>query len=158
MIGSNAEQMPSTSRRSIKFLFSEYWRYMMTSPTSLVAIGLLAFSAQIVHSQQLSLPAELSGRWTFASAGRTNTFSLDQIKPATDKSFTAVLTWWTSDPACTIRKEPITGRLTAGGIAFDAKTKCDVEFTTELARGEKEWVGSAITKGTNSVTLEVRAK
>ena len=120
--------------------------------------SILVLAPLLANAQTQVLPGELSGRWTFASAGRTNTFSLDAIKPGTDKTFTAVLTWWTADPKCTIRKEPIAGRVTEGGIAFDAKTKCDVEFTTELNRGEKEWVGKAVTKGDNSVTLEVRAK
>ena len=118
----------------------------------------LLLAPLLVRAQPQLLPNELSGRWTFASAGRTNTFSLDAIRPAKDSTFTAVLTWWTSDPKCTIRREPITGRITEGGIAFDTKTKCDIEFTTELNRGEKEWVGKAVTKGDSSVTLEVRAK
>jgi hypothetical protein len=118
----------------------------------------LALSALATLAQVQPLPEELSGRWTFAAAGRSNTFSLDQIKPTGDKTFTAVLTWWTSDPACMIRKVPLAGRLTEGGIAFDAKTRCDVEFTAELNREAKEWVGKAVTKGATSVTLEVRAK
>ena len=123
-----------------------------------LCVGALALAPFLATAQPQVLPAELSGRWTFASAGRTNTFSLDAIKPATDKTFTALLTWWTTDPKCTIRKEPITGRVTEGGIAFDSKTKCDVEFTAELNRGDREWIGKAVTKGENSVTLEVRAK
>ena len=118
----------------------------------------LALSAVSALAQVQPLPEELSGRWTLAATGRTNTFSLDQIKPTGDQAFTAVLTWWTSDPACMIRKAPLVGRLTDAGFAFDAKTKCDVEFTAELIRQEKEWVGKAVTKGTNSVTVEVRAR
>ena len=93
----------------------------------------LALSAVSALAQVQPLPEELSGRWTLAATGRTNTFSLDQIKPTGDQAFTAVLTWWTSDPACMIRKAPLAGRLTDAGIAFGAKTKCDIEFTAELS-------------------------
>ena len=128
----------------------------------MLALALFVAICQIAPAPALaqakSLPADLSGRWTFAPAGRTNTFSLDEIKPASDSTFTALLTWWTADPACTIRKTTITGRVTEGGIAFDSKTKCDVEFTVELTQGEKEWTGKAVTKGANVLTLDLRAK
>ena len=121
-------------------------------------MAVISLWASTTLAQAPGLPAELSGRWTFASANRSNAFSLEDIKLAADKSFTAVLTWWTTDPACTIRKEPIVGRVLDTGISFDGKTKCNVEFITELSRGEKEWTGKAVTKGANSVTLDVRAK
>ena len=109
-------------------------------------------------AQQMQLPKDLSGRWTFVAAGRTNTFSLDEIATTQDGKFTAKLTWWTTDPACTVRNEPVAGLLTTKGITFDAKTKCNVEFTAILNAGEKEWTGQATTKGANSVVVEMKAK
>ena len=111
-----------------------------------------------VFAQQVLVPKELSGRWTFASAGRSDIFSLGDITTTPDGKFDANLTWWTVNPACTVRGEPISGLVSATGITFDAKTKCDVEFTAVLSPNEKEWTGQATTKGPNSVVVQMRAR
>ena len=99
-----------------------------------------------VQAQAQAVPKQLSGRWTIASLGRTNLFSIDDIVVAQDQSFTAKLTWWTIDPKCKLHKEPLTGRLTDTSLTFDATTKCDVSFAAELNRAEKGWVGKATVK------------
>lgn len=117
----------------------------------------LALYGAAALAQAPALPKELSGRWTFAPAKRSNMFSLDEIEAQGEQGFKARLTWWASDPKCTIHKEPITGRYTATTLTFDATTKCNVPFTTELARADKGWVGKATTHDTNNVVLELKA-
>jgi hypothetical protein len=109
------------------------------------------------NAQPLALPKELSGRWTFAAQNRTQTFSLSEISASDQSTFTAKLTWWTTDPSCTIRSEPIQGRITPTGIAFDSKTKCDVSFTAELDRAASGWQGKATTTSGNRAELSLRA-
>ena len=110
-----------------------------------------------VHAQPAELPKELSGRWTLAAQGRTQTFSLTDVSASSQDSFTAKLTWWTTDTKCTIRSEPITGRITPTGIAFDSKTKCDVSFTAELNRAASGWEGKALTTSGTRVEISLTA-
>lgn len=108
-------------------------------------------------SQSIALPKEISGRWTLVAANRSQVFSLDEITVKDQSAFTAKLTWWTSDPKCTLRAEPLEGRITSTGLAFDSKTKCDVSFTAELNRESTGWAGKAITTSGTKVELELKA-
>ena len=126
--------------------------------TSLCAASAVMLFVTGVVAQSVQVPKELSGRWTLAAAGRTNTFSLDDISAGPDASFTAKLTWWTTDPKCTVRKEPISGKVTATGIAFNAATKCGVEFTAVLNQTGNEWLGEAVGKAPNSPAVELKAR
>ena len=117
----------------------------------LATLGCAAVFAQ-------DLPKEISGRWTWTARGATQVFSLEDIQ-AQGSGFTAKLTWWTQDSKCTLRGEPITGRVVGQEIAFEARTKCDVAFTATLARSGAEWAGSAKTTNTpQPVLLELKAK
>lgn len=122
-----------------------------------VPIGLVFALAGAAFAQPVALPKELSGRWTFAAMNRTQLFSLTEISASDQSTFTAKLTWWTTDPSCTLRAEPIQGRITSTGIAFDSKTKCDVAFVAELNRASSGWEGKATTTSGNRVELSLRA-
>jgi hypothetical protein len=122
----------------------------------ILGISALALCALCVAQPQL--PKELSGRWSVASLQATNVFSLDDIVATSDTAFEAKLTWWTRNASCTVRKEPIAGRITPGGIAFDVTTKCNNKFVAELNRGEREWTGKAVTLDATPVTAELSAK
>lgn len=122
-----------------------------------VLVWLLATIAA-TQAQTAALPTELSGRWTLASTGRTDLFSLDEITPASGNIFRAKLTWWTTDRSCRLHKEPIEGQVTATGIVFNARTRCDVAFTAELHRGENEWTGQARVQGPNPASVDMRAR
>lgn len=111
----------------------------------------------LAAAQPAELPGALSGRWSWAQRGGSQTFFLDDIKAQPDRSFTAKLTWWTIDTKCAIRGEPVVGRITKSGLAFDAKTKCDVGFTAELLRGTSGWTGQATTTGTTPVVVQRKA-
>lgn len=112
-----------------------------------------------VLAQPAQLPKDIAGRWSLPGTDRSNLFSLDGIAAAPDgTSFTAALTWWTTDPKCSVRNEPVSGKVTASGMSFDAKTKCGVEFTAVLQRTGAEWAGQATTKGGNSTVVELKAK
>lgn len=130
----------------------------MRATTALFAFTHLFALAGFANAQSVALPKEMSGRWTFAAQNRTQTFSLEEISASNQSSFTAKLTWWTSDPKCTIRSEPITGRITPTGIAFDSKTKCDIAFTAELNRASSGWEGNAFTTSGTRVELSLSAK
>jgi hypothetical protein len=108
-------------------------------------------------SQGPALPKELSGRYLHTPSGATQTFSLAEIVATSEKTFSAKLTWWTRDPKCIVRSEPIVGKLTGSGLTFEAKTKCDVEFTAQLDRGQKEWSGSAKTTTGPEILLSLTA-
>ena len=110
----------------------------------------------LAHAQDL--PKSLSGRWTWAEKGASQTFSLDNIQRQGDNAFSASLTWWTMNPKCAIRNAPIVGRITEAGLAFDATTKCDVSFTAELSRAEKGWQGKGLTKNDSSVVVDIKAE
>lgn len=118
----------------------------------------LTVVAAAATAQPQPLPVELSGRWTLPSPNRSQTFALKGIAPAGEGAFTATLTWWASDPRCTIQSVPITGRVTPTGIAFDARTPCDVAFTAELDRAQSGWQGKATTVSANPVELVLIAR
>lgn len=69
------------------------------------------------------MSAQLSGRWSLASPAVSQTFSLCDIAPSGEGAFTALLSRYTTDPRCAVEREPITGRVTATGIAFDGVTR-----------------------------------
>lgn len=119
-------------------------------------LGIVATAAGVAHAQP-QLPNELSGRYTVVGTTATQLFSLQDIVQDGDKAFKAKLTWWTVNPRCLIKDEPIVGRITATGIAFDAKTKCDLPFTAELDRTEKHWVGRGSTTAGPQLALELKA-
>lgn len=91
------------------------------------------------------------------NTGRTQTFAVEDIAVSPDKTFKARLTWWTSDPKCVIRNEPVVGKIGEDGITFDAKNKCDVAFTTKLTRSKSEWIGTATTTSGPVVVLDLKA-
>ena len=109
------------------------------------------------QAQDAQIPREITGRWTMQSTGRSQTFVLEEITVSPDKTFRARLTWWTSDPKCLIKNEPIVGLTSADGINFDAKNKCDVSFTAKLTRGKSEWIGTATTTSGPLVVLDLKA-
>ena len=90
-----------------------------------------------------TLPASLSGRWSFPADGSTQTFSLDAIQVQPDNTFTANLSWWQYNPWCAIREQPIVGRRTETGIEFDVPRKCNIQYTAELNRTSSGWTGKA---------------
>ena len=122
-----------------------------------MAMGMVSVFASAALAQPQVLPKDLSGRWTLPSQNRTQTFSLDGISASGPDAFVAKLTWWTTDPNCTIKAESIMGRITATGIAFDGKTKCDVSFTAELNRTASGWEGKATTTLGTRVELLLKA-
>jgi hypothetical protein len=89
------------------------------------------------------LPNSLSGRWRFAVDGSSQTFSLEDIKPQPDQTFTAKLTWWQDDPWCATRGVPIVGRRTDTGIAFNVPKTCNISYAVRLDRASSGWIGTA---------------
>lgn len=124
----------------------------------LLALAVAVAAIGSSHAQDAALPKDISGRWTIKSSGRTQIFSIEDISVNADRTFNARLTWWTFDPRCLIRNEPLVGRMTPEGIAFDATTKCDVSFTVRLARNENDWVGTATTTSGTPVVLDLKAR
>jgi hypothetical protein len=108
-------------------------------------------------AQDQGLPKTISGRWNVYGGSASQVFSLEEISQGQDKTFTAKLTWWTVNSACVVRAESISGRVTASGLAFDAKTKCDVSFSVELNRAEGSWVGKGATTSGPQVQLDLKA-
>ena len=104
----------------------------------------LALTAPVALAQQSALPAELSGRWVLQALNASQTFKLTDIKAIDAGAFTARLTWWTRDVRCAIQSEPIKGRLTPTGIAFESTTLCDVSFKVELKRAASGWEGKGL--------------
>ncbi|MBL0391384.1 hypothetical protein JJ685_09560 [Ramlibacter monticola] len=123
---------------------------------------LLATTGALAQSPVQDLPKDLHGRWTSKPAGSaavTQPFDLENIQRKDDGSFSARLTWTAADAKCTIRYQPITGRITSSGLAFEAKTPCDQPLSAELARGAAgAWVGMASNKATPPVVVELTAK
>lgn len=102
------------------------------------------------------LPKALNGRWTWVARSLSQTFSLDNIQRQGDADFSAVLTWWTANPKCTIHSAPITGHLSEEGtLSFDAKTACNVAFTAQLKPADGGWTGQATTG--DNVVVELSA-
>ena len=106
-----------------------------------LALAMLA-DAQVIAPRQ-ELPNSLSGRWRFAVDGTTQTFSLEEIRAQPDQTFTANLTWWQNNLWCATRSEPIVGRQTESGIAFEIPRKCNISYLVELRREPSGWVGTA---------------
>jgi hypothetical protein len=94
------------------------------------------------------LPRDITGQWSWPARRVTHAFSLENIKKMDDAGFSAELTWVTIDPKCALRAEPVTGRFTPAGLSFEARTKCDVAFSAQLARGDNGWQGKATTTST----------
>jgi len=127
-------------------------------PLLLAAAGGLALAQATAPTQDL--PKDLHGRWTAGAAGAaTQPFDLENIERQNDGSFKARLSWTGSDPKCTIRYQPVTGRVTTTGLSFDAVTPCKEAVHAELARGAAgAWVGQASTKATPPALLQLTAK
>lgn len=112
--------------------------------------------AGVSLAQVPEVPASLSGRWTWVDRSISQTFALDDIKVQPDQTFAAKFTWWTNESRCALRGEPIVGKLTATGLSFDAKTKCDVAFTVVLSPASSGWAGTASTSG-DALVLQLKA-
>lgn len=121
----------------------------------LLGVGLSMLSAFACAQE---LPKEISGRWNWAARNLSQTFSLENIQRTDPTSFSANLTWWTLDHACTLRSVPITGRATDERLSFDARTNCDLAFTVELKRSDTGWQGTAETRSGTPIVLELKAK
>jgi len=89
------------------------------------------------------LPNSLSGRWRFALDGSSQTFSLEEIRAQPDRTFTAKLTWWQTNPWCATRSVPIVGRQTESGIAFEVPRTCNISYSVQLRREASGWIGTA---------------
>ena len=129
----------------------------MTKFKQLMTFALAVAATESAFPQAAELPKEIAGRWTMQASGRTQTFSIEEISAQTDGTFRAKLTWWTSDPKCLIKNEPIIGKFGNDGISFDAKNKCDVSFTTILGRDRTGWTGTATTTSGPTVVLDLKA-
>lgn len=98
--------------------------------------------------QDPSLPPSISGRWRYPPDGSSQVFSLHEIQTQPDKTFTARLTWWQSNPWCATRDLPIVGRQTEfGGIVFEVPRICGLTYLAELNRSGSGWVGKASSSG-----------
>lgn len=104
------------------------------------------------------LPGELKGRWIWVKRGLSQSFALEEIRRTDGDSFSAKLSWWTIDARCAIRSEPIVGKLTDGGLSFNATTKCDIPISVELRRGENGWNGTGSAQSVQPIELELQAK
>ena len=128
---------------------------MKHTHATIAVAALIACTGAWAQSQPL--PQDISGRWAVHGGRATQTFALEGIQRQGDAAFTAKLTWWTMDSRCAVRGEPITGRITAAGLAFDAATKCDVPFSAELQRSADGWQGQATTHKPPLVTVDLKA-
>jgi hypothetical protein len=109
----------------------------------LLCLSLACAVPAAAQSDAPPLPQTLSGRWRFPVDGSTQTFSLEEIRQQPDRTFTAKLTWWQSNPWCAIREEPVVGRVTESGIEFDVPRKCNIAYLAKLRREGAGWVGTA---------------
>ncbi|MEN9396417.1 MAG: hypothetical protein RLZ81_947 [Pseudomonadota bacterium] len=123
----------------------------MLSSRTRCALVALSLSPVLVSAQSQSIPGEIKGRWTYQSL--SNTFMLSDIKVAPDSTFMAKLEWWAANRRCSIRGEPVSGRLTDKGIAWDMVTKppCNDPYSVELNRREKGWDGKITGKESSAV-------
>jgi len=94
-------------------------------------------------AQVQELPNSLSGRWRFTVDGTSQTFSLEEIRAQPDRTFTAKLTWWQTNPWCATRSAPIVGQRTESGIAFEVPRKCNISYLVQLRREASGWIGTA---------------
>jgi len=104
-------------------------------------VGGVLFCAPAAQAQEL--PNSISGRWRFPLDGTTQTFALEEIRSQPDRTFTAKLTWWQTDPWCATRGLPIVGRETESGIAFEVPRKCNISYSVQLRREASGWIGTA---------------
>ena len=103
------------------------------------------------------LPASISGRWRYPQDGTSQVFSLQEIRPQPDRTFTARLTWWQVNPWCATRDFPIVGRQTEfGGIAFEVPRMCGITYVAELNRSGSGWIGKA-SSGYYGLWLDLKA-
>ena len=94
-------------------------------PLLLAAAGALAQVPAPAPASEL--PKDLHGRWTGTPQGGrapSQTFDLENIQRKEADSFAARLSWTASDPKCSIRYQPVIGRVTAKGLALDAAMPC----------------------------------
>ena len=103
------------------------------------------------------LPPSLSGRWRYPPDGTTQVFSLQDIRAQPDKTFTAKLTWWQTNPWCAWRDLSIVGRQTESGIAFEVPRMCGLAYVAELNRSPSGWVGKASSMSGYGLMLDLRA-
>ena len=103
--------------------------------------GVLVCAPAAAQAQEL--PNSISGRWRFPLDGTTQTFALEEIRSQPDRTFTAKLTWWQTDPWCATRGLPIVGRETESGIAFEVPRKCNISYSVQLRREASGWIGTA---------------
>ena len=130
--------------------------FVRLAPLLLAATGALAQA----QDAPKDLPKDLHGRWApAATAGaRTQPFDLENIQRKEDGSFAARLSWTSANPKCTIRYQPITGRVTDKGLHFESKTPCQENWTAELAPSGAQWIGMATNTATPPAVLELTAK
>ena len=129
------------------------------APLLLATLVALA-QAQDAPNDPKELPKDLHGRWTpAATAGaKGQPFDLENIQRKDDGTFAARLSWTGADPRCTIRYQPITGRVTDKGLHFEPKTPCKEAWTAELARSGTGWVGMATNTASPPAVLDLTAK
>ena len=128
-----------------------------------VAPLLFVAAAALAQAPAPELPTDLHGRWTGTPQGGrapSQPFDLENIKRKDADTFAARLSWTAADPKCSIRYQPVTGRLTdKGGLALDTTTACGQPLRAELVRGAgAAWVGQATTAGTPPVVVDLTAK
>jgi len=129
---------------------------MLSSRTRCALVALL-LSPVLASAQSHTIPSEIKGRWTYQEW--SNTFVLSDIKVAPDRTFAAKLEWWTANKRCSIRGEPVSGKLTDKGISWDMVTKppCNEPYSLELNRLEKGW-GGKVTGKESSLVGELKAE
>ena len=120
---------------------SEYLVLKLAFAFVSLVCGVLVCAALSAQAQEL--PNSINGRWRFPLDGTTQTFSLEEIRPQPDRTFTAKLTWWQTDPWCATRGLPIVGRETESGIAFEVPKKCGISYSIQLRREASGWIGTA---------------
>jgi hypothetical protein len=131
------------------------------APLLLAAAGAVAHAQTAAPAAAEDLPKNLHGRWTSVAVDGKATaqpFDLENIERQEGGAFKARLSWTTADPRCTIRYQPITGRLTDSSLSFDAATACKDALTAKLSRGAGAWVGEATIKATPPVVVQLTAK
>lgn len=89
--------------------------------------------------------------------GTSQVFSLNDIRAQPDKTFTAKLTWWQTNPWCATRELPIVGRQTESGIAFEVPRMCGIAYGAELNRSPAGWVGKASSMSGFGLMLDLKA-
>ena len=105
-----------------------------------------------------TLPTSISGRWRYPTDGTSQVFSLVDIRSQPDKTFTAKLTWWQTNPWCTPRDVPIVGQWNEwGGIAFEVPRMCGLAYLAELDRAGPGWVGKASSLTGYGLYLDLKA-